>query len=114
MREALDSTVHVEQHTPDVHEDNRRPDISYLDHRGMRQWIDVAIVTSWARAWPAEPQVARAGALAAAMEGAKSRKFIFHSAVPMLFLPLMERAKKSSCYYYYYFYDYFSYYYYYY
>ena len=75
LEEILDSSVHVENHPPEVHEDARRPDISYLDHRGMRQWIDVAVVTPHPRSLPGQATLTRVGALCESMEATKRRKY---------------------------------------
>ena len=51
----------VEQHAPEVQDDARRPDISYVDHRGMRQWIDVAVVTPHPRSLPGQAALFQKG-----------------------------------------------------
>ena len=60
----------------EVQEDARRPDISYLDHRGMRQWIDVAVVTPHARSLPGQAAMNRVGALCESMESMKCIMYI--------------------------------------
>ena len=78
----LETTVHVEQHARELQEDARRPDISYLDHRGMRQWIDVAVVTPHTRSLPGQAAMARVGALCESMEATKRRKYHMLSIYP--------------------------------
>ena len=82
LSRVLDTTVHVEQHAPEVQDDARRPDISYLDHRGMRQWIDVAVVTPHARSLPGQAAMNRIGALCESMESTKRRKYNMLSLQP--------------------------------
>ena len=90
---ALESSVHVEQHIPGVHEDNRRPDISYADHRGMRQWIDVAVVTPHERSLPGQATSSRVGALCESMEAVKRRKYHMLSLTPAVMEHLGHMGK---------------------
>ncbi len=78
----LDTTVHVEQHAPEVQDDARRPDICYIDHRGTRQWIDVAVVTPHPRSLPGQAAMTRVGALCESMESMKRRKYNMLSIYP--------------------------------
>ena len=96
LSETLDGTVHVEQHAPGVHEDNRRPDISYLDHRGMRQWIDVAVVTPHERSLPGQATLNRTGALCESMEALKRRKYHALSLTPAVMEHLRPHKKGSG------------------
>ena len=82
LREVLDTSVHVEQHPAEIAEDERRPDISFLDHRGMRQWIDVAVVTPHPRSLPGQATMTRTGALCESMEATKRRKYNMLSLYP--------------------------------
>ena len=82
LTRVLDTTVHVEQHAPEMQEDARRPDICYLDHRGMRQWIDVAVVTPHARSLPGRAAMTRVGALCESMAATKRRKYNMLSLYP--------------------------------
>ena len=63
----------VEEHDDSMPDDARHPDVDFYDAEGNHRWIDVSIVTPWLRSWPSEPQEAKAGALAAKMEGTKRR-----------------------------------------
>ena len=78
----LETSVHVEQHAPEVQEDARRPDICYIDYRGMRQWIDVAVVTPHPRSLPGRAAMTRVGALCESMEAMKRRKYNMLSLFP--------------------------------
>ena len=82
LSDALETTVHIEQHPPEVQEDERRPDISYIDHRGIRQWIDVAVVTPHPRSLPGQATMTRVGALCESMEALKRRKYHMLSISP--------------------------------
>jgi hypothetical protein len=82
LESVLDSTVHVEQHPPGMHEDARRPDICYIDYRGIRQWIDVSVVTPHPRSLPGRAAIARTGALCESMESTKRRKYHMLSLYP--------------------------------
>ena len=78
----LETTVHVEQHAPEIQEDARRPDISYIDFRCMRQWIDVSVVTPHPRSLPGRAVMTRVGALCENMEATKRRKYNMLSLYP--------------------------------
>ena len=78
----LDTTVHVEQHAPEVQDDARRPDISYIDHRVLRQWIDVVVVTPHLHSLPGQAGMTRVGALCETMEATKCRKYHMLSIYP--------------------------------
>ena len=99
LEEVLGSTVHVEQHAADAHEDNRRPDPSYIDHRGMRQWVDVAVVTPHPRSLPGQATLVRVGALCESMESLKRRKYHMLSLMPGVMEHLVHQRPgcASSC-----------------
>jgi len=78
----MDTSVHVENHPAEITEDERRPDISFLDHRGMRQWIDVAVVTPHPRSLPGQATMTRTGALCESMEATKNSKYNMLSLYP--------------------------------
>ena len=78
----LETTVHVEQHAPEVQDDARRPDICYVDSRGMRQWIDVAVVTPHPHSLPGQAALNRVGALCESMEATKRPKYNMLSIIP--------------------------------
>ena len=78
----LETTVHIEQHPAEVQDDARRPDISYIDHRGIRQWIDVAVVSPHPRSLPGQAAMTRVGALCQSMEATKRRKYHMLSLYP--------------------------------
>ena len=82
LGDVLESTVHIEQHPAEVTEDERRPDISFIDYRGMRQWIDVAVVTPHPRSLPGQATLMRTGALCETMEATKRRKYNMLSISP--------------------------------
>ena len=75
LKGVLDTSIHVEQHPAEVTEDERKPDICFLDHRGMRQWIDVAVVSPHPRSLPGQATMTRTGALCESMEATKRRKY---------------------------------------
>ena len=75
LLDVFGSGVHVEQHPPNITEDQRRPDICFIDFRGMQQWIDVAVVSPHPRSLPGQATVTRAGALCESMEATKRRKY---------------------------------------
>ena len=78
----LETTVHIEQHPAEVQDDARRPDICYIDHRGIRQWIDVAVVSPHPRSLPGQAALTRVGALCQSMEATKRRKYHMLSLYP--------------------------------
>jgi hypothetical protein len=75
LSNVLETTVHIEQHAPEIQDDARRPDVCYIDYRGMRQWIDVAVVTPHSRSLPGQAAITRVGALCESMEAMKRRKY---------------------------------------
>ena len=65
----------------DVSDDDRRPDMTFQTWRGETRWIDVAVVSPFARA-RGDPRHTRAGAAVAVMEGVKRRKYAQLALVP--------------------------------
>ena len=70
----------IEQHNA-VSDDDRRPDLHFQNYRGETRWVDVAVVSPFARA-RGDPRHARAGAAVSVMEGVKRRKYAALALVP--------------------------------
>ena len=68
----VQSTVHVEQHTPDMTADQRHPDIDFHDHQQRHVFVDIEVCTPHAHG-NAAPH--RAGALIETAEGVKRRRY---------------------------------------
>ena len=75
MRDVSAFPVHIEQHDESAPKNQRHPDIDFFDTNCRRRWIDVSIVTPWARTWPAEIHAGLSGTLAASTENIKGRKY---------------------------------------
>ena len=72
----------VEQNT-DVTDDNRRPNLCFQNWRGEARWVDVAVVSPFARA-AGDPRHAQAGVTDSIMEGVKRRKYAALALVPAI------------------------------
>ncbi len=65
------STVHIEQHTPEMTADQRHPDIDFHDHQQRHVYVDIEVCTAHAR----NTAPHRAGSLIETAEGVKRRKY---------------------------------------
>ena len=65
----------------DASDENRRPDLTFQNWRGESRWIDVAIVSPFART-RGDPRHTRAGTAVSVMEGVKRRKYANLALVP--------------------------------
>ena len=74
----VQSSVHIEQHTPEMTEDQRHPDIDFYDHRQRHVFVDIEVCTLQAR--HAAPH--RAGSLIETAEGVKRRKYRHLALIP--------------------------------
>ena len=74
----VQSTVHIEQHTPELTEDQRHPDIDFHDHNQRHVFIDFEVCTPHAR----NGASVRAGTLIETAEGVKRRKYKHLALVP--------------------------------
>ena len=80
--DATGQPAHVEQQT-EAYDDDRHPDVSYQTWRGDTSWLDVAILSPYAR--PAgQSRSTRAGAAIAAHESFKRRKYHALPLVPLV------------------------------
>ena len=71
----VDSTVHIEQHTPDIAPDQRHPDIDFFDHEQRHVFVDIEVCTPHARTGSRSGAVRREGTLIETGEGIKRRKY---------------------------------------
>ena len=70
----VQSTVHIEQHTPEMAADQRHPDIDFHDHQQRHVYVDYEVCTP--HAGPAGNAIPhRAGSLIETAEGVKRRKY---------------------------------------
>ena len=69
-----DAPANTEQHD-EMHDDDRRPDINFQNWRGETVHIDVSVVTPHRGSGGGDPRQVRAGALVAATENTKRRKY---------------------------------------
>ena len=68
----VQSTVHTEQHTPEMAPDQRHPDFDFYDHEQRHVFVDIEVCTPHARSAGAPH---RAGTLIETAEGVKRRKY---------------------------------------
>jgi hypothetical protein len=71
----VQSTVHVEQHTPDMTSDQRHPDIDFYDHNQRHVFVDIEVCTPHAGSPSSSGALPRAGTLIETAEGVKRRKY---------------------------------------
>ena len=71
----VQSTVHIEQHTPDMTADQRHPDIDFYDHGQRHAFVDIEICTPHAGYPPGNGTLPRAGTLIESAEGVKRRRY---------------------------------------
>ena len=70
----VSSTVHTEQHTPDLVADDRHPDIDFHDHEQRHVFVDFEVVTPHEHI-SGNVAPSRAGTLIETGESAKRRKY---------------------------------------
>ena len=80
IEELTGNPAPMEQNTAAT-DDDRRPDMTFQDWRGDTKWVDVAVVSPFARA-RGNPRHTRAGSAVAVMEGVKRRKYAALALVP--------------------------------
>jgi len=82
ISERMQSSVHVEQHTPELVADDRHPDIDFYDAEQRHKYIDIEICTPHARALPGSAALHKPGALIETAEGVKRRKYAHLALIP--------------------------------
>jgi hypothetical protein len=80
IQDSTGNPAPVEQNS-DATADNRRPDMVFQNWRGETQWVDVAIVSPFARI-QGDPRHTRPGSAVSVMEGIKRRKYSTLALVP--------------------------------
>ena len=80
IQDSTGNPAPVEQNS-DATNDNRRPDMVFQNWRGETQWVDVAIVSPFAR-MQGDPRHTRPGSAISVMEGVKRRKYSTPALVP--------------------------------
>jgi len=71
------------EHKTDAVDDARRPDLAFQTWRGETHWVDVAVVSPFARA-RGDPRHTRARTAVSVMEGVQRRKYADLALVPTL------------------------------
>ena len=75
ISDRVQSTVHIEQHTPDMTSDQRHPDIDFYDHQQRHVYVDIEVCTPHARSPAGNAAPQRAGSLIETAEGVKRRRY---------------------------------------
>jgi len=82
IEDRVQSTVHIEQHTPELVADARHPDIDFFDFQQRHKYIDIEVCTPHARSLPGAAALHKRGALIETAEGVKRRRYAHLALIP--------------------------------
>jgi len=82
IEDRVQSTVHIEQHTPELVADARHPDIDFFDSQQRHKYIDIEVCTPHARSLPGAAALHKRGALIETAEGVKRRRYAHLALIP--------------------------------